>query len=64
MPEFTISKEICDQPVAWLEQSDIITEFLRNKNMKTVSDVIDRQEEIPEKYMISIKAKLIFGISM
>ena len=52
------------KPVARLEQSDIITEFLHNNNMKTVSDVIDRQEEIPEKYMTSIKAKLIFGISM
>lgn len=62
MPKVKISKEIQAKPVEWMERSPEITQYLKDKGIKTVGEVVSRQKEIPEKYLMEIKKKLILGI--
>lgn len=62
MPKIKISKEIQAKSIDWMERSPEITQYLKDKDMKTVGEVVARQKEIPEKYLIEIKKKLILGI--
>ncbi len=61
MPEFIISEEVKNQNVEEVFNPEIV-DYLKAQGFKTVRDVIDNQKSIPNKYLTSIKAKLIFGI--
>ena len=62
MPKAIISKEIQAKPIEWMERSPEITQYLKEKGMKTVGEVVERQKEIPIKYLNEIKKKLIFDM--
>ncbi len=60
--KFKVDKEIQAKDIEWLERSPEIMEFLKNKGIKDIGELIDRQKEIPPKYLIEIKRKIIFGM--
>ncbi len=60
--QFKVDKDIQEKDIEWLERSPEIMEFLRDKGIKDIGELIDRQKEIPPKYMIEIKRKIIFGM--
>lgn len=62
MPQFEIPSEVYERSIDWLDRKPEIMQFLRDKGMVTVEDVLDQQDEIPEKYMLEIKSKLIFDV--
>lgn len=62
---YKMPKEILSEPIEWLgdKHADII-KYLHKRGFTTMEDVIDRQDEISNKYFNRIKAKLVFGIDM
>ena len=60
--QIRISDEIKAEPVSYLQREEKIMDFLKEKGMVTVGEVIERQSEIPQEYMHEIKRKLIFNI--
>ena len=64
MPTFVIPDVIKDKGIEEVGFQSSIVEYLREHGYKTVRDVIDRQGEIPNKYLTPIKAKLIFNLDV
>ena len=52
-----VSKETCAQPISWFEDEKLIV-YLEKKGMKTVGDVVDRQNELSKKMREKVLIKL------
>lgn len=62
---YKLPKEIWNEPLTYLgdKHADIV-EYLTKRGFTRMEEIVDREDEIPEKYIIRIRAKLIFGIDM
>ena len=56
-----LPKELWDEPVDWFDDEAIIT-YLKKKDIKTVGEVVDRQDEISRKMWKGIKRKIGFAV--
>lgn len=50
------------QSIETLKVRNETLEYLRHNNFKTISDVVERQDEIPSQYRGNIYAYLMFGM--
>lgn len=57
-----IDKETQALPISWLDRKPEIMAWLEEHGFKTVGEVVEKQSEIPEDYMVEIISKLIFNI--
>ena len=62
--EYRVPDEIRIQPIEQLQvKSEVIT-YLKQHGYKTIEDVIKDDDILPEDIIVSIRAKLIFGIDL
>ena len=57
-----IPDETRNQSIETLKVRKETLEYLRQNGFKTISDIIDRQEQIPSEFRGNIYAYLIFGM--
>lgn len=66
MPEklivYKVPDEVKIQSIETLKVRNETLEYLRHNNFKTISDVVDRQDQIPSQYRGNIYAYLMFGM--
>ena len=64
LPEFVIPDEIKDKTIDDVGFKEEVVLYLRKHKYKTIRDVIDKQDKIPNNILTSIKGKLIFNVDI
>ena len=57
-----IPKKIKGQSIETLKVREETLEYLRKNGFKTINDIVEKQEQIPDEFRGNIYAYLIFGI--
>lgn len=55
MSKFIVPQKLYEQKIEILNLDNHTIQFLKNKNIETIEDIIDKQHEIPRKYSDDIK---------
>lgn len=61
---YTVPDDIRKQDVTSLQVKPEVIAYLQSHGYKTIEDVIAGQKKIPKKYIVPIKAKLMFNLDL
>lgn len=59
MEKFTVPKQLCNEKISVLKLNKEMNDFLEQKNIATIRDIIKKQNEIPREYSDHIKRMIM-----